>query len=124
MQNQAKQETESRESLATEQQAETSAWPEAKRLFLLLLDELRSTERFKNKGDTFFFSVRHNTGSELVIHASDWAGCDVSAPTMRELLDRIREFNPEAERQKKIAAIKAELAKLEAEVSTMEGGSN
>jgi hypothetical protein len=116
MKNQATTETESQQTPVTEQR-ETgmpqSVWPEFKRMFLLLFGELSSTERFKDRGDYCFFSVRHQSGTELVVHASDWNGCDVSAPTMGDLLAKIRDCNPEAEKQKKIAALKAELATLE-----------
>jgi hypothetical protein len=63
-----------------------------------------------------YLSVFSSGSAVPQFHVSGLDGLDIYAPTLESAIATIRDYNPEAERQKKIAALKAELA-------TLEGGS-
>jgi hypothetical protein len=61
-----------------------------------------------------YFSVyRSGGGDGIQFHVAGINGADFTAPSLQNVIALIREYNPEAERQKKIATLKAELATLE-----------
>lgn len=89
---------------------------EFERLFRVLLDRVKDTEPFNGKDGRMFFNV-HDTlnGSGVHYTADNWKGVAVSSNSFDDLLAKIESHNPETVRQEKIANLRSELAKLEAE---------